>query len=194
MKDGIYLQVFAIKDGQRYDVKIMPMNELSVALTNGMMDGLYKATCPSEVDVDSTKGGMNMKAIKKPAEYTAIQWRGDNFWTEVKDTLLDAGWYSYLGEDKNVLKIGTDYIVDKYVRIGSYIVITEGKLEVLTPEQFELCYQIVDSDIVSISRVKQALEQLKSEALKDLPSICSKCIDLAINVVEICGRSEGDNE
>lgn len=135
-----------------------------------------------------------MKAIKKPAEYTAIQWRGDNFWTEVKDTLLDAGWYSYLGEDKNVLKIGTDYIVDKYVRIGSYIVITEGKLEVLTPEQFELCYQIVDSDIVSISRVKQALEQLKSEALKDLPSICSKCIDLAINVVEICGRSEGDNE
>lgn len=55
MKDGIYLQVFAIKDGQRYDVKIMPMNELSVALTNGMMDGLYKATCPSEVEVDSTK-------------------------------------------------------------------------------------------------------------------------------------------
>ena len=59
MKDGLYLQVFAVKDGERFDIKTMPMNELSVALTNGMMDGLYKATCPSEVEVDSTKENAN---------------------------------------------------------------------------------------------------------------------------------------
>lgn len=55
MKDGLYLQVFAVKGGQRFDVKTMPMDDLGVSLFNGMMEGLYKATCPPEVEEDSTK-------------------------------------------------------------------------------------------------------------------------------------------
>ena len=55
MKDGLYLQVFAVKDGQHSDVKTISMNDLGVSLFNGMMEGLYKATCPPEVEEDSTK-------------------------------------------------------------------------------------------------------------------------------------------
>lgn len=41
-KDGIYMELFAIKDGVRYNAKIVNMKEVSTILTNGLMDGIQK--------------------------------------------------------------------------------------------------------------------------------------------------------
>lgn len=40
MNDGIYMELFAIKDGVRYNAKIIDMKEVSTKLTNGLMDGI----------------------------------------------------------------------------------------------------------------------------------------------------------
>lgn len=40
--DGVYIQLFAVKDGKRYDLKVITLKELSTVLTNGLMDGLEK--------------------------------------------------------------------------------------------------------------------------------------------------------
>ena len=42
MKDGIYFEVFAMKDGKRYNAKIISVEEVSKILVNSVMDGLEK--------------------------------------------------------------------------------------------------------------------------------------------------------
>ena len=41
-EDGIYMELFAIKNGIRYNAKIINMRDLSVLLTNSLMDGIEK--------------------------------------------------------------------------------------------------------------------------------------------------------
>ena len=42
LDDGIYMQIFAVKDGVRYDQKVVNIRELSKILTNSMLDGIEK--------------------------------------------------------------------------------------------------------------------------------------------------------
>lgn len=42
MKDGIYFEVFAVKDGVRYNAKIIDVSEVSKIMANSVMDGLGK--------------------------------------------------------------------------------------------------------------------------------------------------------
>ena len=44
-EDGIYIELFAVKDGVRYNHKIVNMRDVTVILTNNLMNGieeLYK--------------------------------------------------------------------------------------------------------------------------------------------------------
>ena len=38
--DGIYAELFAVKDGIRYNVKVASIKEMSTTLTNSLMDGI----------------------------------------------------------------------------------------------------------------------------------------------------------
>ena len=40
MQDGIYIEVFAVKDGVRYNTKIVDMKTLTLGLTNSLMNGI----------------------------------------------------------------------------------------------------------------------------------------------------------
>lgn len=40
--DGVYMELFAVKDGMRYNAKVVSMSEVSKTLTNGLMDGIEK--------------------------------------------------------------------------------------------------------------------------------------------------------
>ncbi len=40
MNDGIYFEIFAIKEGKQINLKIVSLRQLSNALTNGLMDSL----------------------------------------------------------------------------------------------------------------------------------------------------------
>lgn len=40
MNDGIYLEIFAAKEGKRINLKIVSLRQLSVALTNGLMNSI----------------------------------------------------------------------------------------------------------------------------------------------------------
>lgn len=42
IKDGIYVELFVVKDGQRYNVKTLSMNEVTKVLVNGLMDGVER--------------------------------------------------------------------------------------------------------------------------------------------------------
>ncbi len=42
MNDGVYMELFAVKDGVRYNAKIIDMKEVSITLTNSLMDGIEK--------------------------------------------------------------------------------------------------------------------------------------------------------
>lgn len=42
LNDGIYMELFAVKDGVRYNAKIIDMKEVSTTLTNSLMDGIKK--------------------------------------------------------------------------------------------------------------------------------------------------------
>lgn len=42
INDGIYMELFAVKDGVRYNAKIMDMKEASIVLTNSLMNGIEK--------------------------------------------------------------------------------------------------------------------------------------------------------
>lgn len=42
MNDGIYIELFAVKDGVRYNAKIVDMKEVATVLTNSLMDGVNK--------------------------------------------------------------------------------------------------------------------------------------------------------
>ena len=41
-EDGLYIQLFAVKNGVRYDMKVVDMKEVSATLTNALMDGVEK--------------------------------------------------------------------------------------------------------------------------------------------------------
>ena len=38
--DGIYAELFAVKDGTRYNAKVVSIKEMSTILTNSLMDGI----------------------------------------------------------------------------------------------------------------------------------------------------------
>lgn len=40
MDDGIYLEIFAAKEGKRINLKIISLRQLSKALTNGLMNSI----------------------------------------------------------------------------------------------------------------------------------------------------------
>lgn len=40
--DGIYAQLFVVKDGVRYDMKTVSLAEVTNVLTNSLMDGIEK--------------------------------------------------------------------------------------------------------------------------------------------------------
>ena len=42
MKDGIYFEIFVVKDGVRYNAKIIDAKEVSGIMANSVMDGLGK--------------------------------------------------------------------------------------------------------------------------------------------------------
>ena len=42
MNDGVYIELFAVKDGVRYNTKIINMKEVSTTLTNSLMDGIER--------------------------------------------------------------------------------------------------------------------------------------------------------
>ena len=57
MKDGIYFEIFAVKDGARYNVKIIDAKEVSGIMANSVMDGLGKVIGFEETDHSTEKGG-----------------------------------------------------------------------------------------------------------------------------------------
>jgi hypothetical protein len=40
--DGVYIEVFVVKDGTRINLKTIDMKEVGITLTNSLMDGLEK--------------------------------------------------------------------------------------------------------------------------------------------------------
>ena len=58
MKDGIYFEIFAVKDGVRYNVKIIDAKEVSGIMANSVMDGLGKVVGFEETDHPTEKGGV----------------------------------------------------------------------------------------------------------------------------------------
>ena len=42
MKDGIYFEIFVVKDGVRYNAKIIDAKEVSGIMANSVIDGLGK--------------------------------------------------------------------------------------------------------------------------------------------------------
>lgn len=41
-EDGVYVEVFVIQDGKRYNTKIMKFEEMFSILSNGLMDSVTK--------------------------------------------------------------------------------------------------------------------------------------------------------
>ena len=42
VNDGVYMELFAVKDGVRYNAKIVDMKDITNVLTNSLMDGIEK--------------------------------------------------------------------------------------------------------------------------------------------------------
>lgn len=42
LSDGIYMELFAVKNGVRYNAKTISMKDASTILTNSLMDGVEK--------------------------------------------------------------------------------------------------------------------------------------------------------
>lgn len=40
LNDGIYIELFAVKDGVRYNAKVLDMKEVTLILTNGLLNGI----------------------------------------------------------------------------------------------------------------------------------------------------------
>ena len=56
MKDGIYFEIFAVKDGVRYNVKIIDGKEVSGIMANSVMDGLGKVIGFEDSNYPTEKG------------------------------------------------------------------------------------------------------------------------------------------
>ena len=57
MKDGIYFEIFAVKDGVRYNAKIINAKEVSGIMTNSVMHGLEKVIGFEDSEHPTEKGG-----------------------------------------------------------------------------------------------------------------------------------------
>ena len=57
MKDGIYFELFAVKDGVRYNAKIIELKEVSEIMANSLTNGLGKIIGVKETDYSTEKGG-----------------------------------------------------------------------------------------------------------------------------------------
>ena len=57
MKDGIYFEIFAVKDGVRYNARIIDAAEVSKIMANSVMDGLGKVIGFGETTHPTEKGG-----------------------------------------------------------------------------------------------------------------------------------------
>ena len=57
MKDGIYFEIFAVKDGVRYNAKIIDTREVSQIMVNSVLDGLGKVIGVEETAHPTEKGG-----------------------------------------------------------------------------------------------------------------------------------------
>lgn len=58
MKDGIYFEIFAMKDGKRYNAKIINASEVSEIMVNSVMDGVEKVIQFEDADLQTEKGGV----------------------------------------------------------------------------------------------------------------------------------------
>ncbi len=56
MKDGIYLEVFAVKDGERLNYKTISLEDMTQKITLGLCDGIGKAIEPECVDQECAIG------------------------------------------------------------------------------------------------------------------------------------------
>ena len=57
MKDGVYFELFAVKDSVRYNAKIIDVKEVSEIMANSVMNGLGKIIGVEEADHSTEKGG-----------------------------------------------------------------------------------------------------------------------------------------
>ena len=58
MKNGIYFEIFVVKDGVRYNAKIIDAKEVSGIMANSVMDGLGKVIGFEDADQPTEKGGV----------------------------------------------------------------------------------------------------------------------------------------
>ena len=58
MKDGLYFEIFVVKDGVRYNAKIIDAKEVSEIMANSVTDGLGKIIGFEETDRSTEKGGV----------------------------------------------------------------------------------------------------------------------------------------
>ena len=56
MKDGIYFEIFAVKDGVRYNAKIIDAEKVSGIMANSVMDGLGKVIGFEDSDRPAEEG------------------------------------------------------------------------------------------------------------------------------------------
>lgn len=50
MNDGVYVEFFAVKDGIRYNAKIVSVRDMMLTLTKGIADGFDKILNDEEAD------------------------------------------------------------------------------------------------------------------------------------------------
>jgi len=53
MEDGIYFEIFAIKDGERYNSHTINIKDVSRILTNSLLDGVEKIVTQSQQEEKS---------------------------------------------------------------------------------------------------------------------------------------------
>ena len=58
MKDGLYFEVFAMKDGIRYNTKIIDIKAANRILLTSTMNGFEKIIGLEEIDHPTEKGGV----------------------------------------------------------------------------------------------------------------------------------------
>ena len=50
-KDGIYFEVFVVKEGLRYNAQVISLNDVTKILTNSLLDGVQEIIMPKESEV-----------------------------------------------------------------------------------------------------------------------------------------------
>lgn len=50
-KDGIYFEVFAVKEGLRYNGQVISLNDVTKILTNSLLNGVQEIIMPKESEV-----------------------------------------------------------------------------------------------------------------------------------------------